>query len=61
MSLTKIETDNLKRDIQVLTQNGTVSADKAIDALKVLELRRLNSNLEYIASIVENAPWNIKE
>jgi hypothetical protein len=60
MSLTKTEADDLKEDIQSLTHGGTVSADKAVDALKVIELRRLNSNLEYIASIVENVPWNVK-
>ncbi len=60
MSLSKLETNNLKSDRDAMCQSG-VRYEDTIEALKLIELRRMNSHLEYLASIMENAPWNIKE
>jgi|GEM_PF-3150237 len=60
MAVTKYELEQLKADIVTMQQSsGTTTAD-ALDVLKVIELRRISSNLEYLGSIMENAPWNIK-
>ncbi|EFG1536036.1 hypothetical protein ACN9PN_29315 [Klebsiella pasteurii] len=59
MSVNKIEVDNLVRDLKALVQAG-INPSEAVNALKVIEMRRINSNLEYLGSIMEHAPWNIK-
>ena len=61
MTVNKIELDTLKTDITRVLQNLGNPNATALEALKIIELRRLNNNLEYLGSIMENAPWNIKK
>lgn len=61
MSVNKNELCSLRDDITKILQNlGNPNAN-ALEALKIIELRRINDNLEYLGSIMEHAPWNIKE
>lgn len=61
MPINQHELKNLKNDLTTLVQNMPSFNSNAIEQLKVIELRRLNDNLEYLGSIMERAPWNIKE
>lgn len=60
MPVNKIEIEALKGDIVKMQQNFGNPSSTALEALKIIELRRLNSNLEYLGSIMEHAPWNLK-
>ena len=56
MSVNKIELENLKRDLI----DAGISPSHALEALRLIEQRRITSSLEYLGSIMEHAPWNIK-
>jgi hypothetical protein len=59
MSVNKIELENLKRDLKAIIDAG-VSPSRTSEALRLIEQRRITSSLEYLGSIMEHAPWNIK-
>lgn len=59
MSVNKIELENLKRDLKAIIDAG-ISPSHALEALRLIEQRRITSSMEYLGSIMEHAPWNIK-
>ncbi|PHM67964.1 hypothetical protein [Xenorhabdus kozodoii] len=61
MSITRTDLNNVVNDIEYLMQTGDSGLIEAVGILKVIELRKINSNLEYIASTLEHAPWNFEE
>lgn len=54
MSVNKIELENLKRDLKAVIDAG-VSPIHALEALRLIEQRRITSSLEYLGSIMEHA------
>ncbi|CDG20602.1 protein of unknown function [Xenorhabdus poinarii G6] len=61
--MTILKTEHFKAvdDIEYFMKTDGLSRDEAVDLLKLLELRKINNNLEYLASCVERAPWNFEE
>lgn len=60
MAVNKIELEALKRDLKTIIDAG-VNPSHALEALRLIEQRRISSSLEYLGSIMEHAPWNIKD